>query len=61
MPISYLYTQGAKASCKKKDLYHYQSFGEAQIRDFGINHFNTIDMLKYCEQYKMNLWQEEKL
>jgi len=61
MPISYLYTQGAKASCKKKDLYHYKSFGEAQIRDFGINHFNTINMLKYCEQYKMNLWQEEKL
>jgi tetratricopeptide (TPR) repeat protein len=60
-PISYLYIQGAKASCKKKDLYHYKSFGEAQIRDFGIKHINTIDMLKYCEQHKMDLWQEEKL
>lgn len=59
--ISYLYLQGAKASCRKKDLYYYQSFGEAQIRDFGIKHNNTINMLKYCEQYKMNLWQEEKL
>lgn len=59
-PISYLYTQGAKTSCKKKDMYHYKSFGEIQIRDFGINHPNTIDMIRYCEQYKMDLWQEEK-
>ena len=56
--VSYLYTQGAKASCQTKDIYHYKCFGEPQIDDFGKDHPNTIDMLKYCDKYKMDLWQE---
>lgn len=53
--LSYLYTQGAKASCKAKDDYHYKCFGEAQINEFGGDHPNTISMLDYCNKYNMNL------
>lgn len=56
--VSYLYTQGAKASCKAQDLYHYQCFGKPQVAEFGKSHFNTRSMFEYCEKYNMNLWQE---
>ena len=55
--VSYLYTQGAKASCLAKDLYHYQCFGRFQVREFGAEHPNTTNMLKYCNNYNMDLWQ----
>lgn len=54
--VSYLYTQGAKASCEIKDKYNYKSFGKAQIEDFGIKHQNTIEMLEYCKRYDMDIW-----
>lgn len=57
--VSYLYTQGAKISCKANDLYNYKSFGEAQIKEFGIKHHNTLNMLEYCKNYSMDLWSEE--
>ena len=57
--VSYLYTQGAKTSCKAKDLYHYKCFGQAQVEEFGIDHPNTVAMFLYCEPYHMNLWGEE--
>jgi len=53
--MSYLYTQGAKAACKAEDLYNYKTFGEAQVREFGINHTGTISMFEYCKQYNMDL------
>lgn len=57
--VSYLYTQGAQASCKARDLYHYKCFGLPQIEQFGVDHFGTIAMLKYCQQYRMDLWAQE--
>lgn len=57
--LSHLYVQGAMASCKNKDLYHYKCFGEAQIKDFGIEHRNSITMIKYCENKDMDLWVQE--
>ena len=57
--VSYLYTQGAKAACKIKDLYHYKCFGEPQVKEFGREHANTISMFEYCKDYNMDLWQEE--
>ena len=56
--VSYLYAQGAKASCKSQDLYHYQCFGKPQVAEFGTSHVNTRSMLEYCKKYNMNLWQE---
>jgi len=53
--VSYLYTQGAKAACKAKDLHHYKSFGEPQVREFGKEHPNTIAMFRYCKDYDMDL------
>ena len=55
--VSYLYTQGAKVSCKTKDLYHYKCFGAPQVREFGQDHPNSISMFEYCKQYDMNLQQ----
>ena len=57
--VSYLYLQGAKASCKAKDLYHYKSFARPQIKEFGTEHPNTISMLEYCDSSNMDLWSEE--
>ena len=57
--VSYLYLQGAKASCKAKDLYHYKSFGRPQIKEFGTEHPNTISILEYCNNSNMDLWSEE--
>lgn len=54
--ISYLYTQGAKASCKAGDLYNYKSFGKLQIKEFGLDNSNSVEMLEYCKQYNMDLW-----
>lgn len=56
--VSYLYTQGAKAACQIKDLYHYKCFGEPQISEFGKDHPNTIAMLKYCDIHSMDLWKD---
>ena len=57
--VSYLNLQGAKASCKAKDLYHYKCFGDPQIKDFGRYHPNTIGMLNYCNKHNMNLWRKD--
>jgi ABC-type dipeptide/oligopeptide/nickel transport system ATPase subunit len=57
--VSYLYKQGAKAACKAQDLYNYKTFGKLQVEEFGVDNPNTIDMLEYCEQYKMDLWAKE--
>ncbi|MDR0774573.1 MAG: tetratricopeptide repeat protein [Rickettsia sp.] len=54
--VSTLYNKGAKAACKSKDLYNYKFFGKPQIKEFGIHHPNTVDMLEYCKQYNMDLW-----
>ncbi|WP_375332078.1 tetratricopeptide repeat protein [Candidatus Tisiphia endosymbiont of Temnostethus pusillus] len=58
--VSYLYTQGAKAACKAKNLFSYKSFGKPQVKEFGIKHPNTISMFEYCKQYDMDLWAKEK-
>ena len=57
--VSYLYTQGAKAACKAKDLYNYKTFGKPQVKEFGIDHPNTIAMFEYCKQHDMDLWAKE--
>jgi tetratricopeptide (TPR) repeat protein len=57
--VSYLYMQGAKASCKAKDVYHYKCFGEPQVKEFGREHPNTIAMYEYCKKYNMDLWKAE--
>ena len=57
--VSYLYKQGAKAACKAKDLYNYKIFGKSQIKEFGIDHLNTINMFEYCKQHDMDLWAKE--
>lgn len=54
--VSYLYTQGAKAACKAKDLYNYKTFGKSQVKEFGVEHPNTIEMFEYCKQHDMDLW-----
>ncbi|WP_341757336.1 tetratricopeptide repeat protein [Candidatus Tisiphia endosymbiont of Ditula angustiorana] len=54
--VSELYNKGAKAACKSKDLYNYKFFGKPQIKEFGIHHPNTVDMIEYCKQYDMDLW-----
>ncbi|WP_425360218.1 tetratricopeptide repeat protein [Candidatus Tisiphia endosymbiont of Ceraclea dissimilis] len=58
--VSYLYTQGAKAACKAKDLSNYKFFGKPQVKEFGINYPNTVSMFEYCKQYDMDLWAKEK-
>ncbi|MDD9337533.1 MAG: tetratricopeptide repeat protein [Rickettsiaceae bacterium] len=57
--VSELYNKGAKAACKNKDLYNYKFFGKPQIKEFGINHPNTIAMFEYCKQYDMDLWVKQ--
>ncbi len=57
--VSYLYTQGAKAACKAKNLFSYKFFGKPQIKEFGIDHSNTVSMFEYCKQYNMDLWAKE--
>jgi tetratricopeptide (TPR) repeat protein len=57
--VSELYLKGAKASCRAKDIYHYQCFGKAQIEKFGKGHPNSITMFNYCKKYDMDLWQEK--
>ncbi|WP_375332077.1 tetratricopeptide repeat protein [Candidatus Tisiphia endosymbiont of Temnostethus pusillus] len=58
--VSYLYTQGAKAACKAKNLFSYKFFGKPQVKEFGIKHPNTVSMFEYCKQYDMDLWAKEK-
>ncbi|WP_375333486.1 tetratricopeptide repeat protein [Candidatus Tisiphia endosymbiont of Xenochironomus xenolabis] len=58
--VSYLYSQGAKAACKAKNLFSYKFFGKPQVKEFGINHPNTVSMFEYCKQYDMDLWAKEK-
>ncbi|WP_341757178.1 MULTISPECIES: tetratricopeptide repeat protein [unclassified Candidatus Tisiphia] len=58
--VSYLYTQGAKAACKVKNLFSYKFFGKLQVKEFGIKHPNTVSMFEYCKQYDMDLWAKEK-
>jgi len=53
--VSYLYTQGAKAACKKQDLYHYKCFYEPQVKEFGAQHSNSVSMFEYCKPYNMDL------
>ncbi|MCC8371331.1 MAG: tetratricopeptide repeat protein [Rickettsia endosymbiont of Pseudomimeciton antennatum] len=57
--VSELYSQGAKAACKTKNLSSYKFFGKQQVKEFGINHSNTVSMLEYCKQYSMDLWAKE--
>ena len=57
--VSYLYMQGAKAACKAKDLYNYKTFGKRQVKEFGVEHPNTIAMFEYCKQHDMDLWAKE--
>ncbi len=57
--VSELYSQGAKASCKAKNLSSYRFFGKQQVKEFGINHANTVSMFEYCKQYNMDLWAKE--
>ncbi len=57
--VSYLYSQGAKAACKAKDLHSYKFFGKSQVKEFGINYPNTVSMFEYCKQYDMDLWAKE--
>ena len=57
--VSYLYLQGAKASCGAKDLYHYKCFGKPQVKEFGKEHLNTTAIFEYCKQYNMDLWEEK--
>ena len=58
--VSELYSQGAKAACKAKDLSSYKFFGKPQIKEFGIKHPNTVSMFEYCKQYNMDLWEKKK-
>ncbi|WP_341752858.1 MULTISPECIES: tetratricopeptide repeat protein [unclassified Candidatus Tisiphia] len=58
--VSELYSQGAKASCKARNLFSYKFFGKSQVKEFGINHPNTVSMFKYCKKYNMGLWAEEQ-
>jgi hypothetical protein len=53
--ISHLYTQGGKAACKANDLYNYKIFSETQVKEFGVNHPNTVTMFEYCNQHEMDL------
>ncbi|WP_375333801.1 tetratricopeptide repeat protein [Candidatus Tisiphia endosymbiont of Xenochironomus xenolabis] len=57
--VSYLYSQGAKAACKAKDLHSYKFFGKSQVKEFGITHSNTVSMFEYCKQYNIDLWTKE--
>lgn len=59
--VSYLYLQGAKAACKSKDLYNYKFFGKPQVKEFGLEHPNSVAMLEYCTQHNMNLWSKKSL
>ncbi|MDX1916432.1 MAG: tetratricopeptide repeat protein [Rickettsiaceae bacterium] len=47
--VSYLYTQGAKASCDAKNSHYYTSFRDMQVKAFGHNHPDTIEMFRYCK------------
>ncbi|WP_425363269.1 tetratricopeptide repeat protein [Candidatus Tisiphia endosymbiont of Hybos culiciformis] len=58
--VSYLYSQGAKAACKAQNLFSYKFFGKPQVKEFGINHPNTVSMFEYCKQYNMDLWAKGK-
>ncbi|MCC8398387.1 MAG: tetratricopeptide repeat protein [Rickettsia endosymbiont of Labidopullus appendiculatus] len=57
--VSELYNQAAKASCKAKNLSSYKFFGKQQVKEFGINHPNTVSIFEYCKQYNMDLWAKE--
>ncbi|WP_375334017.1 tetratricopeptide repeat protein [Candidatus Tisiphia endosymbiont of Xenochironomus xenolabis] len=57
--VSELYSQGAKAACRAKDLHSYKFFGKQQVKEFGVNHTNTVSMFEYCKQHNMNLWEKK--
>ncbi|MCC8371306.1 MAG: hypothetical protein LN568_00835 [Rickettsia endosymbiont of Pseudomimeciton antennatum] len=57
--VSYLYSQGAKAAYKSKDIYNYKFFGKPQVKEFGIHRPNTVAMFEYCKQYDMDLWTKK--
>jgi tetratricopeptide (TPR) repeat protein len=59
--VSYLYSQGAKASCKARNLFSYKFFGKAQVKEFGINHPNTVSMFEYCKKYNMGPLKDKNL
>jgi hypothetical protein len=46
--VSDFYLKGAKFACSIHDN-AYTIFSEFQINDFGLNHSNTQNMIKYCE------------
>ncbi|WP_341750306.1 hypothetical protein [Candidatus Tisiphia endosymbiont of Sialis lutaria] len=54
-----IYSQGAKAACKAKNLFSYKFFGKPQVKEFGINHPNTVSMFEYCKQYDMGLLRDK--
>ncbi|WP_341752419.1 MULTISPECIES: hypothetical protein [unclassified Candidatus Tisiphia] len=54
--VSYLYNHGSKAACKARDLHSYKFFGKPQVKEFGVDHPNTVSMFEYCKQYDMDLW-----
>lgn len=56
--VSYLYMQGAKAACMKRDKYYYECFAVPQLEEFGINHPNTKAIVSYCSQYDVNFLEE---
>ena len=51
MRVSDLYEKGATAACKLQDLENYKKFFDLQIKDFGINHLNTIRIQKTCKYF----------
>lgn len=53
--VSYLYTQAAKAACQAKASDHYRYFSQLQIKEFGLDHPGTVQMLKYCRPYNISL------
>jgi len=46
--VSEFYLKGATFACSLHDN-AYNIFSEFQINDFGLNHPNTQNMIKYCE------------
>jgi hypothetical protein len=51
--MSDLYLKGAKVSCAINNHQKYQMFSDFQLEDFGIEHKNTQEIIKYCKQYHM--------
>lgn len=60
LEVSNLYVKGAKTACAIKDR-SYNIFGKLQIDDFGIDHYNTKEMLNYCRSYNVELNEYTKV